>query len=226
VIYAWAHDAPPLQLPKDVGFHVGGSSRIKYMVLQVHYASVARFRDGTTDDSGVFLHYTSIPQPKTAGVLLMGTGGRIPSKSVQFMETACRIDEDKVIHPFAFRVHTHALGRVVSGYKVQRQNRRDVWTLIGKKDPQKPQMFYPIEDKSMTISRGDTVAARCTMVSDRSRVTRIGMTSDDEMCNFYLMYWVEGPTLNKKNCFSLGPPLFSWGRYLLNNIPDVAASSL
>lgn len=41
----------------------------------------------------------------------MGTGGRIPSKSVQFMETACRIDEDKVIHPFAFRVHTHALGQ-------------------------------------------------------------------------------------------------------------------
>merc|ERR1712071_140027 len=31
VIYAWAHHAPPLQLPKDVGFHVGGRSKIKYL---------------------------------------------------------------------------------------------------------------------------------------------------------------------------------------------------
>lgn len=28
----------------DVGFHVGGSSRIKYIVLQVHYANVDKFK--------------------------------------------------------------------------------------------------------------------------------------------------------------------------------------
>lgn len=50
-------------------------------------------------------------QPKAAGVLLMGTGGRINPNSVEYMETACTIQEDKVIHPFAFRTHTHALGQ-------------------------------------------------------------------------------------------------------------------
>ena len=30
---------------------------------------------------------------------------------------------------------------------------------------------------------------RCTMVSDRSRVTWVGPTAEHEMCNFYLMYW-------------------------------------
>ena len=31
-------------------------------------------------------------------------------------------------------------------------------------------MFYPVERK-MTLTKGDTVAARCTMVNDRDRYT-------------------------------------------------------
>lgn len=49
-------------------------------------------------------------QPKAAGVLLMGTSGILFPNTVDYMETACDIEEDKVIHPFAFRTHTHALG--------------------------------------------------------------------------------------------------------------------
>lgn len=37
IIYAWALDAPKLQLPNDVGFQVGKDSNIQYLVLQVHY---------------------------------------------------------------------------------------------------------------------------------------------------------------------------------------------
>ena len=39
IIYAWAKDAPELQLPEGVGFRVGDGSDIKYLVLQVrdHY---------------------------------------------------------------------------------------------------------------------------------------------------------------------------------------------
>ena len=39
----------------------------------------------------------------------------------------------------------------------------------------------------------------------------IGPTSDDEMCNFYLLYWVSGRDLPEKRlCWSAGPPLYSW----------------
>ncbi|XP_069941434.1 peptidylglycine alpha-hydroxylating monooxygenase isoform X1 [Cherax quadricarinatus] len=210
VIYAWARDAPKLVLPEGVAFKVGGKSPIQYIVLQVHYASVERFKDGSTDDSGVFLYYTETPQPKAAGVLLMGTGGRINPNSVEYMETACTITEDKVIHPFAFRTHTHALGRVVSGYKVSRKGYFDQWELIGKKDPQLPQMFYPIE-KDLILKKGDTVAARCTMESKRDRTTRVGAFNKDEMCNFYIMYWTPSTEpLRQKYCFSPGPPLYRW----------------
>lgn len=52
------------------------------------------------------------------------------------------------------------------------------------------------------------------------------LTSDDEMCNFYVMYWTHGSEgLNLKQCFSYGPPLFRWS-WRVNNIPEHDASTL
>lgn len=54
-------------------------------------------------------------------------------------------------------------------------------------------------------------------------------TNNDEMCNFYLMYYVEnGEPLQMKYCFSNGPPYFYWRNKEteLNNIPDYEASHL
>lgn len=106
---------------------------------------------------------------KQAGVLLLGTAGVVPPLAVEHMEVTCEIDEDKVIHPFAFRVHTHSLGKVVSGYRIRDGN----WEMLGKRDPMKPQMFYPVNNTS-PIVKGDVLAARCTMFSDRRRPTYIG----------------------------------------------------
>ena len=64
IIYAWAMDADKTELPEgsnlhlsqrekanlfvflsiDVAFKVGGSTPIKYLVLQVHYASIDKFK--------------------------------------------------------------------------------------------------------------------------------------------------------------------------------------
>ena len=44
----------------------------------------------------------------------------------------------------------------------------------------------------MTVNKGDFLAARCTMVSERGRTTYIGATDQHEMCNFFMMYWVRG----------------------------------
>jgi len=228
ILYAWAKNAPRLDLPRDVGFKVGGpKAEIKFLVLQVHYASVDNI-PATGDKSGINLKYTDEPQRKRAGTYFLGTNGMIPAKATTYMEAACKLNTDLVIHPFAFRTHTHALGRVVSGWKVTKDME---WTLIGKKDPQLPQMFYPVTDPSMTLSRGDTIAARCTMVSYRDRITWVGATAEDEMCNFYMMYWVDGQEkLSSERCVSMGPPVYSWDRWIigggLTNIPDEEASSL
>lgn len=109
-----------------------------------------------------------------AGVLLLGTMGVIPPLSIEHMEVACEMSENKTIYPFAYRVHTHSLGKLVAGYRVRADsNGQHKWTQLGKRDPMTPQMFYPI-DNQQPIKPGDILAARCTMESDRERVTEIG----------------------------------------------------
>lgn len=109
-----------------------------------------------------------------AGVLLLGTSGVIGPQQIEHMETACMIKENKTIYPFAYRTHTHQLGKVVSGYRVRKdQNGQDQWTLLGKRDPLTPQMFYPVENME-PIRQGDQLAARCTMESHRNTPTYIG----------------------------------------------------
>lgn len=223
IVYAWARDAPRLELPPDVGFKVGKDSPIKYLVLQVHYMHA--FEQGKLDDSGVIIEYTLRHMPKQAGVLLLGTAGSIPAKKTENMEVACQINEKKTIYPFAYRTHTHALGKVVSGYRVREdETGKDQWTQLGKRDPLTPQMFYPTDSKD-PIKYGDVVAARCTMKNNRTRTTYIGATNSDEMCNFYLMYYVDnGEPLNQKFCFSTGPNTYYWTNDHLNEIPDDASS--
>ena len=107
------------------------------------------------------------------------------------------------MHPFAFRTHTHGLGRVVSGYV--KHARDSEWTLIGKMDPRLPQMFYPTQTPNLVLKRGDLLAARCTFENDRDRVTSMGATDADEMCNFYVMFYVDGEDFEAKhrNCWAV-----------------------
>uniref|UniRef100_A0A183BNG9 Peptidylglycine monooxygenase n=1 Tax=Globodera pallida TaxID=36090 RepID=A0A183BNG9_GLOPA len=133
----------------------------------------------------------ALPQPREASTLLLATDGRIaPTKNEQ-LEVACVVDEPAVLHPFAFRVHTHRHGRKVAGWTVQ-------------EDP---------------IS--DVLAARCTMENGEKREIKIGPTGEDEMCNFYLMYWTEnGQNLEQNACFSPGPPEYRWTKNAgLNHTP-------
>lgn len=159
------------------------------------------FEEGRTDNSGVNIEYTLTPLRKLAGVLLLGTSGVIPAHKKEFMETACEITERKVLHPFAFRVHTvsflcrshhwnpycwvcffllqHSIGKIVSfltqaivcdflikyvwynkvsGYRVRAdENGVDQWTLLGKRDPLTPQMFYNVVNngkKNLSVLNG------------------------------------------------------------------------
>lgn len=210
IVYAWAMDAPELRLPDGVGFKVGGDTDIQWLVLQVHYKDVSSFLppNNEKDTSGVVMTVTDQPQPKRAGVYLMGTDGEIPPHSTTYMETACSYNEPVVMHPFAYRTHAHTHGRVNAGYRIRDGN----WLEIGRMSPQKPQMFYNVTNPGMTVEEGDVLAARCTMVNDEDKTIKIGSTSKDEMCNFYIMYYVDGDqTLRNNYCFTPGPPTWTWG---------------
>ncbi|VDM40148.1 unnamed protein product [Toxocara canis] len=172
ILYAWGRDAPELHLPDGVGFKVGGESDIKYLVLQVHY-----MKKLGPDYSGVAIESTIEPMEKTASTLLMVTGGVLPPNKKETFETACIVDEDVEMHPFALRPHTHR--------------------------------------------HGVSVASRCVMVNKENKAFAMGNTGEDEMCNYYMMYWVYGDkTLKDNTCYSPGAPEYHWATEAgLNNIP-------
>ncbi|XP_045855592.1 peptidyl-glycine alpha-amidating monooxygenase isoform X17 [Meles meles] len=188
ILYAWARNAPPTKLPKGVGFRVGGETGSKYFVLQVHYGDISAFRDNHKDCSGVSLHLTRLPQPLIAGMYLMMSVDTVipPGEKVVNSDISCHYKKYPM-HVFAYRVHTHHLGKVVSGYRV----RNGQWALIGRQSPQLPQAFYPVEHP-VDVSFGDILAARCVFTGEgRTESTHIGGTSSDEMCNLYIMYYME-----------------------------------
>lgn len=188
ILYAWARNAPPTRLPKGVGFRVGGETGSKYFVLQVHYGDISAFRDNHKDCSGVSVHLTRVPQPLIAGMYLMMSVDTVipPGEKEVNADISCQY-KMYPMHVFAYRVHTHHLGKVVSGYRV----RNGQWTLIGRQNPQLPQAFYPVEHP-VDVTFGDILAARCVFTGEgRTETTHIGGTSSDEMCNLYIMYYME-----------------------------------
>lgn len=227
IMYGWAMDAPALKLPNGVGFKIGGhDSFVNFVVLQVHFGSIRAFKKlpSLTDNSGLILDLKRNDNnsgiTKQAGVLvLISVGQVLQGKSKH--EIWCDIDQDIDIHPFKYRVHTHKLGTRVMGAKlatnrntidysnsilindnpVEEENK-----IIGEGDPQKPQMFYSVKEKDLVISKGDTIYARCEFNNNGTSVVKIGSTGNDEMCNFYIMYWTNSrKLLSKDTCMSVNP---------------------
>ena len=230
MIYVWSKGASELLLPEDAAIPVSGpDTAVHWLVMQVHYKNVDTIPE-KGDNAKIIVHYTDIPTPKTVGLLGTQAFGIYPALTTTHNEAACQLSEDIVIHPFRYFVHTHDLGRVVSGWKVSNDMS---WTLIGKRDPQLPNEFHSIDDTEITMTKGDSLASRCTMVNTKDKAVYSGSTVVDEMCMFYFLYWVEGPKpLDMKVCISNGYPFYSWSRGLggkgptLGNIPEVEASTL
>ncbi|XP_065060202.1 LOW QUALITY PROTEIN: peptidylglycine alpha-amidating monooxygenase-like [Rhopilema esculentum] len=190
ILYAWGKNAPPLKLPKDVGFKVGPSTKIKYLVLQVHYGKVDKFVGTNLKDySGVAMDVTKRKLTLHAGIFILAEGfASIPPHEKKWhLDTGCPYEGQATLYPFAVRVHAHHLSTVVSGYRIRNKK----WMLIRKENPQRPQAFYSL-DKEMTIRQGDHLEARCTYNTMKKDVsTKIGATMNDEMCNFYIMFFYD-----------------------------------
>ena len=90
-------------------------------------------------------------------------------------------------------------------------------------DPQKPQAFYPLNE-TITVNPGDTLFARCVYNSmDRSKVTYIGSTAGDEMCNLYLMFYSEA---EGHDFFTCGTNVAPQLGQVLQHVEDNALYSL
>ncbi|WAR00149.1 AMDB-like protein [Mya arenaria] len=166
------------------------------------------------DTSGIRLFITEQRQKFISGIyLLLSYGVTIPEQTEKFhIDSSCRFNWRDSIVPFGFRTHAHSLGRVISGYRVNSGE----YDLIGKGNPQWPQAFYPVKG-DIAINPGDILAARCTYNSTgRGRATYIGSTSEDEMCNFYIMYYMNATLESQRGVDTCEGNTVSW---VFDNIP-------
>nr|CAB3264641.1 peptidyl-glycine alpha-amidating monooxygenase A [Phallusia mammillata] len=183
-LYAWARNAPPLELPPDIGYKIGKSANINYLVVQIHYAH--RLPANQYDCSGVTASVTLQAQKYFAGIFLLGAPYiKIPPHSNTSVDVSCVNFVNTPLHVFAFRTHAHGLGTVISGYRV----RNGRYKMIGKGNPQWPHAFYTRVGGTIDLDIDDILLARCDYSSNKETVTSAGMGGNDEMCNFYMMYY-------------------------------------
>ena len=143
------------------------------------------------------MEFNRTPTPFTVHTSLLSAGyGRIPSRRPH--RRFCNIDllctfRTKVVNstftPIAFRTHAHSLGNLISGYYINGSNMSN-WILIGRKSPQFSQTFYPIRT-SPEFRDKDRIAVRCNYKTPPDHDVFIGQRGDDEMCNFYFMYYMQ-----------------------------------
>ncbi|KAL8575177.1 hypothetical protein ACOMHN_042487 [Nucella lapillus] len=186
IMFAWAKNAPPTHLPDGVGLRIGKQTSIKTIVLQIHYARAFK-ADDKPDKSGIRLHLSKEKQQFVAGVfLLMSYYFAVPPNETKYhVDVSCKYDRQFSMFPFAYRTHSHSLGSVITGY----QHNNTGYHQIGKGNPQWPQAFYPT-NASIEVKQGDELVARCTYNSvGMNRTVQIGATGNDEMCNFYIMFY-------------------------------------
>ncbi|DBA66998.1 TPA: hypothetical protein ACH3X2_002106 [Trebouxia sp. C0005] len=190
VLYGWGKNAPAMSLPTGVGYGVGPGSAMQSLVLQVHYLQ----ERPAGDQSGIRLRMTSKSTPFSAGMINYASYFTIPpGKPKHPIENQCCYSGFEILKGFAFRVHTHALGRSVNLERIEQQNGKQVSKELCERDPQLPQGFAPLKD-NILIRPGDTLKATCMF--DSSAVhnpVNAGATHNDEMCNLYLMLYSQLP---------------------------------
>jgi peptidylamidoglycolate lyase len=187
LVFAYAHGGRKFHMPKGVGFRAGGL-RFQYVVVQMHYRVVVK----DADSSGLSIVLSSVRPAMFAGMLLGAGNPEIPPhKEKVITPGTCTIaDGQQRMTVFAYRVHTHLLGRRVAAWRVRDGKK----VKIVDHDPQKGQYFRSIAH--VDLLPGDTINFQCEYNSmNQNHYVSVGATHRDEMCNLYLMYHSAMPSM-------------------------------
>ncbi|VDP97397.1 unnamed protein product [Trichobilharzia regenti] len=161
IVFAWAMGAPSFKMPEVYSFFFCPHQGVS--------------------------HKVGLGTPSKYLVLQIHYKNAASFESDAKLEMSCMYTGQVTLHPFAYRVHAHSHGVLNEGFVLDGENKY----LIGSKSPQVHQTFYPVENKSLEIHNGDNIAAMCIMENNEDKVIPMGSTRQDEMCNFYMMYWVD-----------------------------------
>ncbi|XP_041832716.1 DBH-like monooxygenase protein 2 homolog [Melanotaenia boesemani] len=210
VVASWGVGGRTFELPENAGIPIGGDSDTFYR-LEIHYNNPLKKED-ITDNSGLRLYYTDQLRQHDVGILTTGMLPfrewmyNIPPKTPQFhtYSTCNTIHFSQLVNPipdlqvFAVLLHTHLAGR-----KVRVGHFRDGKQIdfLGLDENYNFEMQQVVSLGGIkTIQHGDEITVECTYnTSDRTKVTKMGLSTTDEMCLAFLFYY---PAINVTTCIS------------------------
>uniref|UniRef100_A0A481B8H4 DBH-like monooxygenase protein 1 n=1 Tax=Sus scrofa TaxID=9823 RepID=A0A481B8H4_PIG len=230
VIFAWAIGGEGFSYPPHVGLSLGTPLDPHYVLLEVHYdnptykeglidnSGLRLFH--TTDirkyDAGVIearLFHTTDIRKYDAGVIEAGLWvslfHTIPPGLPEFrseghctlecLEEALEAEKPSGIHVFAVLLHAHLAGR---GIRLRHFRKGEEMRLLAYDEDFdfNFQEFQYLKEEQ-TILPGDNLITECRYnTKDRARMTWGGLSTRNEMCLSYLLYY---PRINLTRCASI-----------------------
>ncbi|XP_073254240.1 DBH-like monooxygenase protein 1 homolog [Porites lutea] len=229
IIAGWGIGGQAFNYPEHVGFAIGKADSPKVVVLEIHYDNPQNL-EGMIDSSGLRFHYTKQLRKYEAGVLLVGAevnwAMSIPPKQTDwkingFCSPDCTqkgLKKSKLpeggINVFSALLHTHLAGRkallrhIRGGVELPEIVRDDNYDFNFQE--------YQVLNKEIFVAPGDALINVCGYdTNDRSSATIGGLSTLDEMCITFVMYY---PKVNLTKCTSSEWPAYSsWtGKYVKN----------
>ncbi|KAL9960045.1 hypothetical protein ACROYT_G033442 [Oculina patagonica] len=212
-IAAWAIGGKDFYYPEHAGFPIGKADSPKVVILEIHYDNPEN-KEGMIDSSGLRFFYTKQLRKYDAGVLQVGAGVNsamlIPPKQTDwqidgYCTKECTREGLKGsslpkggINIFAILLHTHLAGRKTW----LRHVRGDVELPEIARDDHYDFNFqeYHSLRKEVHVASGDSMINVCIYdTEDRTTGTEGGLSTYDEMCLSFVMYY---PKVNLTTCKS------------------------
>jgi len=198
MVYIWAPGEPPLTMPENVGFNLGGPETLGYrsFTIEIHYDN-PELKEGAIDSSGVKFYYSREPREYDAGFLILGDStvaleGMTLPQGLSDYDFHCSADcsalalGDEPVTVVREYLHMHQSGS--SAYNEHVRDGEVIRTGKAEFFDFKQQGGHIVQQDPFEIKPGDSFNTRCFYNNDINN-RRFGLSSSDEMCMAFLLYY-------------------------------------
>jgi hypothetical protein len=233
LLAAWSVGGSDFIYPENVAFPIGGPNNPQFAVIEIHYNNPGRI-SGIIDNSGITFTYVDNKREHNAGILYIGHDVDykmiLPPNTPNFTVTSIcsdtctkKIFPSGGIHIFANMLHTHLTG---TGLILRHFKKTDCsgTTKYEELEPIEKNFHYDFNfqqinhlPREITVLPGDVLMLNCRYnTTGRARVTMGGLSTQDEMCLSFPMYY---PRIDTENCFS-SPTFNLFNDFIEKHVPN------
>lgn len=207
VFAAWGVGGEPMVFPDHVGLPLEAEPR-KYYMLEIHYDNPA-YDNNVMDESGFRIYYTPELREYDAGTFMIGSAVSprvfIPPLQKEFTVVGhtsyeCINSElpDDGVKMLGVLLHAHLLGRHVKARHFRKNEELPPLSDDRYYDFNYQEYHYFKEE--VPYLQDDQITVECTYdSSERDRVTYGGLSTKDEMCLAFIMYY---PRIERFGCLT------------------------